>query len=50
MARPDKYDYTGMALLALIVVLWVLHFALPTPPPDPERFEPGAPQSSPFPR
>ena len=36
MARPDRFDYIGMALIALVVSLWVAHFALPTPPPEPD--------------
>ena len=34
MRRIDRYDIIGMVLLALVVALWVLHFSLPTPPPD----------------
>jgi hypothetical protein len=37
MTRPDRYDYIGIALAVLVVALWVAHFALPTPPPDPEH-------------
>lgn len=47
MARPDLYDYIGWVLAALIVALWVAHFALPTPPPDPSRTDIGAPQALP---
>jgi hypothetical protein len=36
MARPDVYDYIGMALAALVVALWVAHFALPPLPPEPD--------------
>jgi hypothetical protein len=36
MARPDIYDYIGMALAVLVVALWVAHFVLPTPPPEPD--------------
>ena len=32
--RVDRYDIIGMGLLAFVVALWVLHFALPAPPPD----------------
>jgi len=46
MARPDLYDYAGLALLALVVALWVAHFVLPAPPPDPSRYG-GAPQTIP---
>jgi hypothetical protein len=35
--RPDLYDYIGLTLAALLVALWVAHFVLPTPPPDPEH-------------
>jgi len=34
MARPDVYDYIGMALAALVVALWVAHFVLPPLPPE----------------
>jgi hypothetical protein len=34
MPRIDRYDIIGMALLAFVAALWVLHFSLPTPPPD----------------
>ena len=34
LMRIDRYDIIGMVLLALVVALWVLHFSLPTPPPD----------------
>jgi hypothetical protein len=37
MTRPDTYDYIGMALAVFIVALWVAHFVLPTPPPDPQH-------------
>jgi len=47
MARPDRYDYIGFGLAALIVALWVAHFALPTPPPDPSRNPIGTPQALP---
>ena len=47
MARPDLYDYIGMVLAAAVVALWVAHFALPTPPPDPSRLDNGAPQALP---
>ena len=33
MARPDLYDYIGLAVAALVVALWVAHFVAPTPPP-----------------
>ncbi len=35
MSRPDVFDFIGMGLLAVIVALWVAHFALPAPPPLP---------------
>jgi hypothetical protein len=52
MSRPDVYDYIGMAIVALLAALWVAHFVLPTPPPDPTRFEnaPGQPLPSIRPR
>jgi len=34
MSRIDRYDVIGMVLLALLAVLWIVHFSLPTPPPD----------------
>jgi hypothetical protein len=34
MPRVDRYDIIGMVLVALLVVLWIVHFSLPTPPPD----------------
>jgi hypothetical protein len=34
MPHVDRYDIIGMVLLALLVVLWIVHFSLPTPPPD----------------
>ena len=43
LKRPDTYDYIGMSLVALLVVMWVFHFILPPPPPLPD--EPGAPGS-----
>jgi hypothetical protein len=33
MPRIDRYDIIGMALLAFVLALWVLHFSLPAPPP-----------------
>jgi len=47
MARPDVYDYIGIVIIALLVALWVTHFVLPAPPPDPTRLENGP--SQPFP-
>ena len=47
MARPDRYDYIGLGLLGLLVVMWVAHFVLPEPPPDPRRLEDVAPQALP---
>ena len=35
MARPDLYDYIGLALAALVVALWVAHLVLPAAPPIP---------------
>jgi hypothetical protein len=34
MPRVDRYDIIGMVLLALLAALWIVHFSLPTPPPD----------------
>jgi hypothetical protein len=34
MPRIDRYDVIGMVLLALVAALWIVHFSLPTPPPD----------------
>jgi hypothetical protein len=34
MPRVDRYDIIGMILLAFLVALWIVHFSLPTPPPD----------------
>jgi hypothetical protein len=34
MPRIDRYDIIGMVLIAFLVALWILHFSLPTPPPD----------------
>jgi hypothetical protein len=47
MSRPDVYDYIGMAIVALLTTLWVAHFVLPAPPPDPSRFEKGPGQPLP---
>ena len=38
MPRVDRYDIIGMALLAFVLALWVLHFSLPAPPPPPPDF------------
>jgi hypothetical protein len=32
--RMDRYDVIGAVIVALLVALWVVHFLLPTPPPD----------------
>jgi hypothetical protein len=32
--RMDKYDIIGAVIVGLLVALWVVHFLLPTPPPD----------------
>ena len=30
MRRPlDRYDYIGLALVALLVALWIAHFVMP---------------------
>jgi hypothetical protein len=34
-ARPDKYDIIGLVLLGLLAVVWIAHFVLPAPPPEP---------------
>jgi hypothetical protein len=32
--RPwDRYDAIGAAIVVFLVGMWVLHFALPAPPP-----------------
>ena len=45
MTRPDLYDYIGLGIVALIVALWVAHFALPPLPPEPPdpTVKPGSP-------
>jgi len=43
MSRPDRFDYMGMALLAMVVALWVAHFVLPAPPPLPPETGPQIP-------
>jgi hypothetical protein len=48
MSRPDVYDYIGLVLVAFVVALWVAHFALPAPPPDPSRLDNSAPQTRPL--
>ena len=40
--RIDRYDVIGMVLVAFVVVVWILHFTLPAPPPEPE-LGPGLP-------
>jgi hypothetical protein len=35
MARFDKYDIIGMVVLGLLAALWIAHFVLPAPPPEP---------------
>jgi hypothetical protein len=47
MRSFDKYDYIGLSLVALLAVIWVLHFVLPAPPPEPEV--PGTAINRPFP-
>jgi hypothetical protein len=32
--RMDRYDIIGAVIVGLLVALWVVHFLLPTPPPD----------------
>jgi hypothetical protein len=41
--RIDRYDLIGMVLLAFVVAVWILHFALPAPPPEPDQGLPGLP-------
>jgi hypothetical protein len=49
MRALDRYDYIGISLLALIALIWGLHFVLPAPPPEPAV--PGLPPAvAPFPR
>lgn len=33
MRTFDRYDYIGLSLLALLALVWGLHFILPAPPP-----------------
>lgn len=34
MKRPlDRYDYIGMAILALVIALWVAHLVMPNTGP-----------------
>jgi hypothetical protein len=49
MNRCDKWDYIGMGLAALLAVMWVAHFVLPAPPPEPPDATATAPQM-PFPQ
>jgi hypothetical protein len=35
MRRLDKYDISGLVLLGLVAVVWIVHFVLPAPPPPP---------------
>jgi hypothetical protein len=30
----DRYDVIGLVIVGLLVAVWVVHFLLPTPPPD----------------
>jgi|HubBroStandDraft_6_1064221.scaffolds.fasta_scaffold3195456_1 hypothetical protein len=30
----DRYDIIGVVIVCVLVALWVVHFLLPTPPPD----------------
>jgi hypothetical protein len=32
--RVDRYDIIGVVIVCVLVALWVVHFLLPTPPPD----------------
>jgi hypothetical protein len=32
--RWDRYDYIGAAIVAFLAALWVVHFSLPSLPPD----------------
>jgi hypothetical protein len=32
--RMDRYDFIGAVIVGLLVALWVVHFLVPTPPPD----------------
>lgn len=49
MSRYDRWDYIGMGLAALLAVMWVAHFVLPAPPPEPLDTTAPAPQL-PFPQ
>ena len=40
MRQLDRYDYIGFFLLALLAVVWILHFVLPAPPPLPPEVGP----------
>ena len=42
MRRLDRYDYMGLALVALLAAMWIAHFVLPPLPPEPPV--PGVPQ------
>jgi hypothetical protein len=35
--RPDVFDYIGIGLVALVAAMWIAHFALPAPPPEPPQ-------------
>ena len=43
--RWDRYDYIGAAIVAFLAALWVVHFLLPSLPPDnfPEANQPAGP-------
>jgi hypothetical protein len=43
--RWDRYDYIGAAIVAFLAALWVVHFSLPSLPPDnfPEANQPAGP-------
>jgi hypothetical protein len=42
MRRPDRYDFIGIAIVVFLIAIWVLHFVLPSPPPEPPGFQDGA--------
>jgi hypothetical protein len=31
--RLDRYDYVGMAVVALVIALWIAHFVMPNTGP-----------------
>jgi hypothetical protein len=35
MRQLDRYDITGIVIVALLVALWIAHFVIPAPPLPP---------------